>query len=63
MFEEKRYIPVSPKGKDKSLLSANTRHQAIANIKAQSDNETWAALIEAGWQIIDTAGPPQQELY
>lgn len=63
MIEEKRYVPVSPKGKDQISLSAVTRHQAIKNIKEQSSNETWADLIEAGWRIIDTSGPPQQELY
>jgi len=63
MSEAKRYIPVSPKGGDQRSLSADTRHQAIMNIKEQSNNETWAELIEAGWRIIDSSGPPQQELY
>lgn len=63
MTEAKRYIPVSPTGKDQSLLSADTRHQAIKNIKEQSNNELWIDLVEAGWRIIDTSRPPQQELY
>ena len=66
MSEEKRYVPVSPKGKDQSLLSADTRTQAIANIKAANPSESrlhWKELQEQGWVVLDTDSPVQQQLY
>ena len=63
MSEERKHIPVSPNGKDKRSLSAVTRHQAIKNIKEQHSNKTWAELKEEGWIVLDTSGPPQQEMY
>jgi hypothetical protein len=36
MDKIKRYIPISPTGKSMEYLRADTRHQAIANIKEGS---------------------------
>ena len=66
MSEAKRYIPRSPSGVSMDLLSADTRHQAIANIKAKypvEGAEHWKELQKEGWIVIDTSGPPQQEMY
>ncbi|MCK5606263.1 hypothetical protein KAR91_30465 [Candidatus Pacearchaeota archaeon] len=66
MSDEKRFIPRSPSGKSLEGLGADTRHQAIANIKAKypvEGKEHWKELQKEGWVVIDTSGPPQFEMY
>ncbi|MCK5603687.1 hypothetical protein KAR91_17505 [Candidatus Pacearchaeota archaeon] len=65
-MSEKRYVPRDPRGQSRELLAADTRHQAISNVKAVEETESlypWGELQEAGWLIIDREGPVQSSMF